>query len=184
MSTKNQALLIVCALLFSLAIPALGYMYLGSLVAFLFLLGYLGGFILWMLIPAKAPYVSLRIPYWSTLLAFLLLHKVEENVTKFFEVLSNKITGVPVPEVTPILILSLLILPVGAWLAIPFLIKRGYKFGYYFAWTFFASMGITELGHFVLPFITQDPYGYFPGMASVAVLAPLAWWGMWRLARE
>jgi len=46
------------------------------------------------------------------------------------------------------------------------------------AWSLFASMGITELAHFFLPFMTTDPYGYFPGMASVIVLAPLAWWGM------
>jgi hypothetical protein len=51
------------------------------------------------------------------------------------------------------------------------------------AWTFFTSMGITELAHFLLPLLTTEPYGYFPGMASVVVLAPLAWWGMWRLAR-
>lgn len=183
MSIKKQAPLVVCALLFSLAIPALGYIYLGSLIAFLFLIGYLGGFPLWMLIPARAPYASLRIPYWSTLLAFLLLHKVEENVTRFFEVLSDKVTGAPVPEVTPLLMLSLLIVPIGAWLAVPFLIKRGYAVGYYLAWTFFASMGITELAHFALPLLTNEPYGYFPGMASVIVLAPLAWWGIWRLAR-
>lgn len=95
-----------------------------------------------MLIPARTPYASLRIPYWLTLLAFLFLHKVEENVTNFFEVLSNKITGVPIPEITPLLILSLLVLPIGAWLAVPFLIKRGYNVGYYLAWTFFASMGL------------------------------------------
>lgn len=183
MNAKRQAPLIVCALLFSLAMPALGYVYLGPLVAFLFLLGYLGGFLLWILVPTKAPYASIRIPYWSTLLAFLLLHKVEENVTNFFEVLSDKITGTPVPEVTLLLILSLLVLPIGAWLIVPFLTKRGYDFGYYLAWTFFASMGITELAHFVLPLLTNEPYGYFPGMASVVVLAPLAWWGMWRLAR-
>jgi hypothetical protein len=60
---------------------------------------------------------------------------------------------------------------------------RGYEFGRFLAWTFFASMGITELAHFGLPLLTQRPYGYFPGMGSVVVLAPLAWWGMWRLSR-
>ena len=183
MFVKGSQFVIVCALLFSLAIPALGYIYLGSLVASLFLLGYFGGFLLWMLIPGKTPYALLRAPYWLTLLAFLLLHKVEENVTGFFEVLSAKITGVPVPVVTPLLILSLLILPIGAWLAVPFLIKRGYVIGYYLAWTFFVSMGVTELAHFAMPLLTNEPYGYFPGMASVLVLAPLGWWGMWRLTR-
>ncbi|WP_220466405.1 hypothetical protein [Dyadobacter psychrotolerans] len=45
-----------------------------------------------------------------------------------------------------------------------------------------SSMGITELAHFVLPLLTKEPYGYFPGMTRVIVLAPLAWWGMYRLS--
>lgn len=179
----KQTQLLIFGLLFSLAIPALGYVYLGTLYAFLFLLGYGGGFVLWILLPARAPYASIKIPYWTTLLAFLLLHKVEENRARFFEVVSEKITGDPMPEVTPLLIMALFVLPVGAWLAAPFLIRRGYDFGYYLGWTFFASMGITERAHFVLPLLTNEPYGYFPGMASVLVLAPLAWWGMRRLAR-
>lgn len=183
MSIEERSTLIISAMLFSLAIPALGYIYLGTLYALLFLLGYGGGFVLWILIPAKAPYASIQVPYWATFLAFLLLHKVEENRTRFFAVVSEKITGDPVPEVTPLLIVALLVLPVGAWLAAPFLIKRRYDFGYYLGWTFFVSMGVTELAHFMLPLLTDEPYGYFPGMASVLVLAPLGWWGMWRLAR-
>lgn len=183
MLVKKPPLLITFALLFSLAIPTLGYIYLGTLYALLFLLGYGGGFVLWTLFSAKAPYASIKVPFWATFMAFLLLHKVEENVTGFFEVVSEKVTGDPVPDVTPLLTVALLVLPVGTWLATPFFIKRGYDFGYYLGWTFFVSMGVTELAHFVLPLLTNEPYGYFPGMASVLVLAPLAWWGMWRLAR-
>ena len=73
---KKQASIIIVALLFSLAIPAIGYIYLGSLVAFLFLIGYLGGFLLWLFVPAKAPYASIRIPFWATFLTFILLHKL------------------------------------------------------------------------------------------------------------
>lgn len=62
-NAKKQAPLIVCSPFFSLAIPALGYIYLGSLIAFLFLLGHLGAFLLWILIPTKPPYASLRISY-------------------------------------------------------------------------------------------------------------------------
>lgn len=90
MSAQKPPILIISALLFSLAIPALGYIYLGTLYALLFLLGYSGGFALWILIPAKAPYASIKVPYWATFLAFLLLHKAEENVTRFFEVVSEK----------------------------------------------------------------------------------------------
>jgi len=45
-------------------------------------------------------------------------------------------------------------------------------------------MGITELAHFVFPSFTNKAYGYFPGMASVVLLAPVAWWGMYRLSRR
>lgn len=174
---------VIFASLFSLAVPALGYVYLGALVALLFLLGYVGGFLLWRLVPARASYASIRVPYWTTLLAFIALHKVEENVTDFFQVLGDRVTGVPVPEVTPLLVIGLLIVPIGAWAVGPALIKRGHDFGYYLAWTFFAAMGLTELAHFIFPLLAGGPYGYFPGMASVFVLAPLAWWGMFRLAR-
>lgn len=180
---KRQASTVILALLSAFIVPALGYSYLGALYAILFLIGYLGGFIAWLLVPAKVPWVSIKIPFWTTILAFLLLHKVEENRMAFFQVVSDRITGGGVPEVTIGLMIGLLVLPIGAWLITPFLIKRGHDFGYFLLWTLFVSMGITELAHFFLPFLTQEPYGYFPGMASVFVLAPLAWRGMWRLSQ-
>lgn len=183
MWTNRSPGLIALAFLFSLVAPGFGYTYLGPLYAALFLTGYLGGFVLWLLASTRAPWTTLQIPYWLTMLAFLLLHKVEENRTKFFEVMSDQITRSPVPEVSAGLFVGLLVIPIGAWLAIPLLMGRGYEFGRFLAWTFFASMGITELAHFGLPLLTQRPYGYFPGMGSVVVLAPLAWWGMWRLSR-
>lgn len=183
MKMNKPKLLIVLALLFSLAVPLFGLIYLGPLYAALFLTGYLGGFVAWLLVRTGASWASIRVPYWLTMLAFLILHKVEENRTAFFEVVSNRITGTPVPEISVGLILALLIVPIGAWLAVPFFVGRDYEFGRLLAWTFFTSMGITELAHFLLPLLTTEPYGYFPGMASVVVLSPLAWWGMWRLAR-
>lgn len=178
---RRSKRLIAIALLFSLLIPILGHVYLGPLYAVLFATGYLGGFLLWLIVPSHSAWTAVRTPYWLTLLAFLLLHKVEENRTAFFQAVSDRITGDPLPNVTVHLILSLLVLPVGAWIAVPLLVKRGSEFGYYLARTFFVSMGVTELAHFVLPLLADGPYGYFPGMASVVVLAPLAWWGMWRL---
>ena len=184
MTTTKGTKTIIIAILFSLLVPAIGYYYLEVLYATLFLIGYMGGFIFWLIVPSKAAWKSLSFPYWLTILAFLFLHKVEENRMKFFEVVSDKITGGTVPEFTVGLVIGLLLLPIGAWLVIPFLVKRGHELGYYSIWTLFASMGITELAHFFLPFLTNEPYGYFPGMASVIVLAPLAWWGMWRLLRK
>lgn len=181
---RKQPLIIISAFLFSLLIPAIGYIYTGSLVAFLFLIGYLGGFALWLLIPVRAPWSSIRIPYWTTFAIYIFLHKVEENRMKFFEVLGDKITGIPVPDITPLLVIGLLILPLGAWLMIPYLVKRGHDLGYYLAWTFFTSFALVESAHFVFPLLTGEPYGYFPGMASAVILVPAGLWGVWRLSRK
>lgn len=183
MTNRKAPGLIGAALAFSLLVPALGYVYLGQLYAALFLVGYFGGFLFWIAAPAKTTWASLRVPYWLTLAAFLLLHKVEENRMAFFETVSARITGTPVPELSTGLVLAQLIIPVGAWLVIPLLMRRNAEFGLFLAWTFFASMGLTELAHFLLPLLAGGAYGYFPGMASVVVLAPLGWWGMWRLMR-
>lgn len=181
---KKNPKVILFAFLFSLVIPIFGYIYTGWLIALLFLIGYFAGFFLWLRFPKKVSFAAIKVPYWSTLLVFLLLHKVEENQMRFFEVVGEKITGVPVPEVSPLLVLTLLILPIGSWLLVPYFMRRGYDFGYYLAWTFFASTGIIELAHFIFPLLTNEPYGYFPGMFTALPLAALGWWGMWRLARK
>lgn len=172
---------ILFALLFTLAVLVLGHVMLGLLPMFLFASGFLGGFILWMVMPAAPPFARIRAPFFIAL-AFFVLHKVEERRMDFFPRLAE-ITGVPVPDTGSILV-YLLYAFASTWLLIPFLMKRGMAFGHYLAWTFFTSMGITELAHFVLPFFSNEPYGYFPGMASVVLLAPTAWWGMWRLSRR
>lgn len=169
-------------LAFSLLVPAIGYFYVGALVASLFLVGYLGGFLLWLLVPTKVSWLWIRTPYWIAFAIYLFLHKVEENRMKFFEVLGEKITGIPVPPVTPVLIVGLLILPLGSWLLIPTLVKREHPVGYYLAWTYFTSFGVVELAHFVFPFLAGSEFGYFPGMASATLLVPAGIWGMWRLS--
>jgi hypothetical protein len=103
-------------------------------------------------------------------------------VSGFFPTLAE-ITNVLVPDLASPAIILLLLLSVVAWLGGPFLANRGSQFGNYLVWTFFASMGVTELAHFALPFFTLDPFHYFPGVASVFLLAPVAWFGMWLLWR-
>lgn len=178
---KKQTSTITFALLFTLAVLVLGYVMLGLLPMFLFAFGFLGGFILWLLVPTTTTFTAIKFPYFLTL-AFFVLHKFEERYMNFFPRLSE-ITGVPVPETDSFLV-YLLYAFAGAWLFIPYLMKHNFSFGYYLAWAFFTAMGVTELAHFVLPFFTKEPYGYFPGMASVILLAPTAWWGMHRLAMK
>ena len=97
---RKAPLLVLSAAGFSLLVPLLGYIYLGPLYAALFLVGYVGGFALWLLAPVGTSWRSIRLPYWLTLAAFLLLHKVEENRTAFFEAVSTRITGAPIPQMS------------------------------------------------------------------------------------
>jgi hypothetical protein len=179
---KRKYSIIISALLFTLATLAIGYWAFGLVTMLIFTSGFLSGFIMWLLLPSKGSWESIKAPYWLALGLFI-LHRVEEKQLGFFNKLSL-ITGVPTPEILSVPVILLLILSVGAWLLIPYLVKRGNAFGYCLAWTFFAAMGITELAHFILPFFTDESYTYFPGMASVILLAPVAWCGMFRLVRN
>lgn len=172
---------VVVAFLFTALLLTVGYLSFGLWTTFVFASGFLGGFILWLLIPAHASFATIKIPYWMTFALFIFLHRVEEYISKFQEQLSQ-ITGNPVPDIKSPALILLVLASVGGWLLIPYLMKRSYSFGYFLAWTFFAAMGITELAHFIFPLFTDKPYGYFPGMASVIVLAPVAWWGMLKLS--
>lgn len=176
----KQPPVVIAAALFTLAIPAIGYLSFGIWIALLLLTGYMAGFVLWMTVPIKVPFGSVIIPYWVTFGIFL-LHTVEENVFRLQQELS-KLTGIPVPELTSCPIIFLLLASVGAWLLAPLLAERGLAFGYYLVWTFFAWMGIAELAHLIFPFFAPGRTEYFPGMASVLLLAPAAWAGIWRLS--
>lgn len=177
---KNKVALIF-AVVFTVIAITLGYVALGGLAAFLFTFGYLGGLIIWLFTAARVPFRRFAWPYFVTL-AFFMVHKYEERRMNFFPALSE-ITGRPVPEITSLPAILLLVLA-SMWLLIPFLVWGKRDFGYFLAWTFFASMGVTELAHFALPLLTDRSYGYFPGMYSVIVLAPIAWWGMYKLSKR
>lgn len=179
--SPSPASIIVASGFVSLVVAA-GYVYLGTGVAVIFLLGYGSGLLFWLTSTHAAPFASVRGPYWLAFAAFV-LHKVEENRTQFFEVLAREVTGVPVPSVSATLMITLLIIPLGAWLLVPALMKR-YALGTFLAWTFFASMAISEAAHFVFPVLSKSTYGYFPGMATATLLVPLGIWGLTRLHRQ
>lgn len=169
----------ISALFFTFLVPTLGYISFGPWPALLFLIGYLGGFLLWLTFPTLAPFSSIKSIYWLTVFLFF-LHRVEEKVFGFFDKLAE-ITQMKKPEILSFPIIALVLLSVGVWIVGPIFYARGNEFGHYLVWTFFASMGLTELAHFVLPFFISEPYGYFPGMATVLLLAPVSWIGMKKL---
>ena len=176
---KKRPTTVAAALLITLSVLGLGYISFGFWTMLIFASGFLGGFILWLALPTNAAFASIKAPYIVSLCLFF-AHRVEEKVLDFFKRLAE-ITGQPTPAVTSWHVILLVAISVGAWLLVPVLVKRHLQLGYYLAWTFFASLGITELAHFLFPLFTEQPYGYFPGMATVVVLAPAAWWGMIRL---
>lgn len=159
----------------------LGYVAFGLITMLVFTAGFAGGLLLWLL-PNRGSWADLKIPYWIALVLFL-AHRVEEKQRGFFAYLSE-VTGLPTPAIASVPVVLLLVVSVGAWLLIPVLMTKTPEFGHYLAWAFFTSLGVTELAHFlVFPFLDQPGYGYVPGMWTVLVLAPVAWFGMWRLAR-
>lgn len=158
-----------------------GYAALGVLPAFLFTFGFVGGTAAWIATKERPAFERIRQPFYATLFMFV-IHKLEERHNDFFTALSA-ITGVTAPK--PGTWVTLVLYGVAAmWLFVPYLVGRRHEFGYYLAWTFFTSMGVIELSHFVFPLMVRGPYAYFPGMASVFLLAPLGWWGMYRLCRN
>ena len=166
------------ASMMTMAAVVLGYVALGAMPMFLFAFGFCGGLVWWLLVPSRATFASIKVPYFLTLALFA-VHKWEERVSGFFPALSQ-ITGVPLPSTDSSLVVALYSLA-AAWLLVPYLLRRGHELGYYLVSTFFMSMGTTELAHFAFPLLVDRPYAYFPGMFSVIPLAPAAWWGLWRL---
>lgn len=170
---------VITAIILVIAALGIGYLTLGLFPSFHFSLGFVIGLVIWLLIPMRAAWRDISLPYYITL-AFFTIHKVEEDKMNFFPELS-KLTGALIPSVNSISAI-LLSLFVTMWLSIPFLVSKRIALGYFLAWTFFANMGIVELAHFVLPFYTNYTHGYFPGMWSVLPMASAAWWGISRLA--
>lgn len=168
------------AALFTFGLLLAGYFSFGVWTTLIFAGGFAGGLVLWIFYPTIVEFKAIKWPYWLTLVCFIALHRVEENVFKFQEKLSE-LTGNPVPELTDPALITLVLASVGGWLLIPFLAKKKSWIGTYLAWTFFASMGITELAHLVFPFIAFGEFNYFPGLVSIIPLVPLAWWGMSRI---
>ncbi|MEQ1776707.1 MAG: hypothetical protein ABL891_23220, partial [Burkholderiales bacterium] len=111
-----SASIVITAVFFTLAVLILGYVLLGLLPMFLFAFGFLGGLILWLIVPTDASFRSIRAPYFVTL-AFFVVHKLEERFLGFFPALSE-ITGVPMPESGTFLAI-LLYAFAGTWLLIP-----------------------------------------------------------------
>jgi len=182
LNSRTSILRILAAMLVTMVTLGLGYSAFGMWVMILFSAGFFLGLIFWLTFPSFVDFKTLKIPYWSALAGFL-IHRIEEKSYGFFDFLAA-VTGVQTPAISSWDVILLVLISVGAWLSIPFFFKKDPEFRRYLAWTFFCSMGITELAHvLIFPFFTDRGSYYVPGMASVLFLAPLGWWGMAKLLK-
>ncbi len=178
---KSRSCISVAAILTALVLLS-SFWSLGFWTMVIISAGFVGGFFLWLGFKSKANYDDLKWPFIFTFMAFV-IHRVEEKVSGFFERLSE-ITDVSTPEILSVPVILMVVTSVGSWLSIPYLLKRDSEFGRYLIWTFFTSMGLTELAHiFVFPFVVREPFSYFPGMASEFLLSPLGWLGIYRMLK-
>lgn len=179
-STTKSPIAVALVVLFATAITASAYLgYKSLLFTFLFASPAIAGLVLWFAFPTRVTFTQIRVPYLLCIALFI-LHLTEERLTNYMPILFE-LTGSARPPKGSIYgtVLSLTLL---TWIVGPFLLRRNYSVGIYFAWTFFAAMGIAEMAHFYYPFMRGGSYGYFPGMLTQVLLAPAAWWGMWRIA--
>ena len=107
--------------------------------------GFAGG----LLLPNRGSWADIRIPYFIALALFL-AHRVGSRKSRWASSPTAEVTALPSPAVTSESVLLLLLVSVGMWLLIPVLMMRAPAFGCYLAWAFSASLGITELAHFVV----------------------------------
>ncbi len=177
---RPSALHVAIGAAFSLTMVVLGQLAVGTLVAIVFSTGFVLGWVLWVAVPDRASFDTLKVPYVVALVAYA-VHRTEEEVADFVGAI-ERLTGDQAVDVVSPVSVTLVVLSV-AWMLSPLLVRWGHPLGYYGAWTLFAGFGVLELAHFVFPLMTPEPYGYFPGMWTVPLIAASGWWGMWRLWR-
>lgn len=149
-NNSKKPLVVLLAFLYTGIAIYFGYIALGFWPAFIFTFGFLGGFVLWLIVQAKPSFKYIRFAYFGTLV-FFIFHKIEERKMDFFPTLSE-ITGVPVPDAGSLPAIFLYIMAC-AWLLIPVFVCKKYAFGYYLAWTFFCFYGNNRVGTFCISFI-------------------------------
>jgi hypothetical protein len=167
---------LVGAIAIAAAFAGAGYLLLGSIAAVVFLIFLLGSLAAWLATTYGRPADPrpMVVPYLLAVMLFF-VHVAEEYYTGFWQALAD-LTGRPVSEMG-FLAVAGLIGPVF-WLAGLLLLYRRAEIGNYLAWAFVLAMSVSELAHFVFPFMADGPLGYFPGLyTAVLPLIPATYVG-------
>jgi len=170
---------VAVALGFTLLIILVGYLAAGPVIGLTFTGGFIFGFFVWLARPQHATFRAIKAPYLLVILGYA-VHRTEEEIGDFLPQL-EELQGSEMVEVTSFWSLTLVALSV-IWFLAPLLMRRGHSFGHFAAWSVFIGFGVLEFAHYLFPFFDGDGgYSYYGGMWTVPLVAPIGWWGMWRL---
>ena len=175
-STLALALVLVAALV------AGGHFFLGPVAAAVFAVAFLGGLVAWRLTTYGWPADPgpLVVPYLLTVILFI-VHVGEEYFTEFWAALSS-LSGGTIPQDNFVLVAAL-VGPV-LWLGGLTLLYLRTEIGNWLAWVFVVAMTVSELAHFVFPFVAEGRLTYFSGLYTAALPLIPAWVLAVRLVRD
>lgn len=141
----------------------------GALPAIIFLVFLVGSLLPWRLTTFGRPADPKRIvvPYLLAVI-FFIVHVFEEDLTELYVAMSE-VTGQDIPEFN-IMLVAAFIGPT-IWLSVLILFYLKTEIGNYLVWAFIVAMTVTELAHFVFPFIAEGRVTYSPGLYTA--LLPL-----------
>ncbi len=157
-----------------LIFPALAWLLMGPVPLAVIGMAFVGGLALFVATLWRHPIdtTTILVPYLLTVLLFI-GHVGEEYLTGF-EQLVSRLGGTPVSQ-RDFLLLAAFLAPM-VWIGGAVMILLRWRFGDFFLCLFFFAMVVSELAHFVFPFLVDGTFHYESGMYSAALpLIPAAW---------
>ena len=178
----SDCLKLVLPTLLVITLVALAYKLLGPIPAIVFLVAFGGGLVLYINTTWRAEFDTTKIiqPYLLTVL-FFMVHTFEEYVTNFEDTVS-RMAGRSLSE-SGVLFIIAWIAPI-MWVGGALLLIKRWAFGYYFLCAFFVAMVISELSHYVFPFMIDGTFHYESGMYTALLPLLPAAYGLHIMLRE
>lgn len=160
---------------------ALGYVLLGPIAAAVFAVFLGGSLVTWRLTTYGRPAEPgpIVVPYLLAVILFV-VHVGEEYFTDFWVVLGS-LTGRDISQAN-FVIVAALVGPI-LWLLGLVLFYVRTEIGNWLVWAFVVAMTVSELVHFVFPFMAYGEFGYFSGLYTAALPLIPAWVVAVRLIR-
>ncbi len=161
--------------------PAIGMLAGGVVPAIVFFIASGGGFLLWITTTLKVQIDPQKVivPYLLAVICFF-IHVNEEYRNNFAVYITNW-TGHHLTEKN-FLTVAAFVAP-ALWLSGAVLLLMRTHVGYYMLSFFVVTMTVSELAHFVFPFL-DGTHGYNPGMYTAVLPLIPAGYGLYVILRE